>query len=66
MKERLVVPRVLVSGNRVLRAMTTEVVFDAEPPWTDIPPAWGPVSPKSKARARVVAFSMIVRAGDES
>ena len=57
-------PCSLVSGNKVLRAMTIEVVFDAEPPWTDIPPAWGPESPNKCARAFDVVFSMTVRAGE--
>lgn len=57
-------PLVLVSGYRVLRAMMMDVVLEALPPWVDIPPAWGPVKPKSEARALVVAFSITVRAGD--
>ena len=57
-------PSVFVSGKRVLRATTMEVVLAAEPPWTEIPPAWGPVRPKRLARARVVVFSMMVRAGE--
>lgn len=44
--------------------MTMEVVLEAEPPWTDIPPAWAPVRPKRLARARVVVFSIMVRAGE--
>lgn len=32
-------PYSFVSGKSVLRAITMEVVFDAEPPGTEIPPA---------------------------
>lgn len=48
----------------MLRAITIEVVLDDEPPWTEIPPAWGSLKPKRFARAREVLFSMIVRAGE--
>lgn len=48
----------------MLRAMTIEVVFEALPPWTDIPPALGPFRPNNAARARVVCFSISVRGGD--
>ena len=43
-----------------------EVVFETEPPCTEIPPAWGPLRPKRLARVRVVCFSMMVSAGDTS
>ena len=43
-----------------------EVVFELEPPCTEMPPAWGPLRPKRLARARVVCFSIMVRAGDTS
>ena len=59
-------PWLLVSGNRVFRAMTMDVVLEDEPPWTEMPPAWAPVRPKRFARARVVCFSISVSAGDTS
>ncbi len=47
-------------------AITIEVVLEIDPPWTEIPPAWGPLRPKMLARARVVCFSIMVSAGDAS
>ncbi|KAI5284177.1 hypothetical protein KEM52_003034 [Ascosphaera acerosa] len=40
------------------------VVLDAEPPWTETPPARGPRRPKRRASARAVAFSTTVSAGE--
>ena len=53
-----------MAGKRVLRAITMEVVLEAEPPGTEIPPAWGPLRPNRLARAREVVFSIRVRAGE--
>lgn len=57
-------PAVLLSGYKVLRAMIIDVVFEALPPWVDIPPAWGPLNPKMLAKAHAVVFSITERAGD--
>ncbi len=43
-----------------------DVVFEIEPPWTEIPPACVPLRPKRFVRARVVCFSIRVKAGETS
>lgn len=48
----------------MLRARIRDVVFEAEPPWVEIPPAWGAVKPNFWARVLVVVFSRRVRAGE--
>ena len=48
----------------MLRAIIMEVVFEALPPWVEIPPAWGPEKPNLRARAREVVFSIMVKAGE--
>jgi hypothetical protein len=44
--------------------MITDVVFDALPPWVEIPPARGPLKPKRFAKVFAVHFSITVRAGE--
>jgi hypothetical protein len=57
-------PSVLVDGYRVLRAMTREEEFAADPPGWEIPPELGVVKPNKEARWVVICFSTRVRTGE--
>ena len=63
-KRRAPSPEAFVSGNSVLRAMTSALLFEALPPGCDIPPAYGESKPMREARSRVVCFSIRVRTGE--
>lgn len=57
-------PDIFVSGKRAVRAIDKAVRLEAEPPWVEIPPAWGPSKPNREARVRVVDFSIMESAGE--
>ena len=44
--------------------MTILEALDADPPGCEMPPACGPVNPKSDARRLVTCFSMRVSVGE--
>jgi hypothetical protein len=57
-------PWILVSGKSVFFAIIIDVEFDAEPPGSVMPPAYGPSKPKRFAKRSAVSRSMMVRAGE--